>query len=180
MTSHRCSFIIGLGYKGLDTFHSSDHFVNIILFLIIHVWMPLNMIEGSHWNLRLNCLHIKNMSLYSVINLVCDMIHQCHSNCAITIIVILKYSLEYRNHRTSKRFLQWPSIEGIFVIFPCGLEKKTLLQHMYSNGVGVTKAPSVDSPVSQICDLAKGPVRLFESHSYLTSYSTVCFLQKVW
>ena len=35
-------------------------------------------------------------------------------------------------------------------------------------GVGVTKAPFVNFSVSQILDLAKVPVRLFASHSYLT------------
>ena len=35
-------------------------------------------------------------------------------------------------------------------------------------GVGVTKAPFVNFSVSRIFDLAKVPVRLFASHSYLT------------
>ena len=37
-----------------------------------------------------------------------------------------------------------------------------------SPGVGVTKAPFVNFSVSRILDLVKAPVRLFESHSYLT------------
>ena len=37
-----------------------------------------------------------------------------------------------------------------------------------SPGVGVTKAPSVNFSVSRIFDLPKAPVRLFQSHSYLT------------
>ena len=36
-------------------------------------------------------------------------------------------------------------------------------------GVGVTKAPFVKFSVSKIFDLAKVPLRLFESHLYLTS-----------
>ena len=36
------------------------------------------------------------------------------------------------------------------------------------SGVGVTKAPFVNFSVSRIFDLAKVPVRLFASHSYLT------------
>ena len=39
-------------------------------------------------------------------------------------------------------------------------------------GVGVTKAPFVNFPVSKIFDLAKVPVRLFVSHSYLTGVTT--------
>ena len=35
-------------------------------------------------------------------------------------------------------------------------------------GVGVTKAPFLNFSVSKIFDLAKVPVRLFASHSYLT------------
>ena len=37
-----------------------------------------------------------------------------------------------------------------------------------TSGVGVTKAPFVNFSVSKIFDLAKVPVRLFVSHSYLT------------
>ena len=40
------------------------------------------------------------------------------------------------------------------------------------SGVGVTKAPFVDFPVSKIFDLTKVPVRLFVSHSYLTGVTT--------
>ena len=35
-------------------------------------------------------------------------------------------------------------------------------------GVGVTKAPLVNFSVSKIFDLAKVPLRLFESHLFLT------------
>ena len=35
-------------------------------------------------------------------------------------------------------------------------------------GAGVTKAPFVDFSVSIIFDLVKAPVKLFQSHSYLT------------
>ena len=44
-------------------------------------------------------------------------------------------------------------------------------EHIYSEaspGVGVTKAPFVNFSVSKIFGLAKVPVRLFASHSYLT------------
>ena len=41
-----------------------------------------------------------------------------------------------------------------------------------STGVGVTKAPFVNFPVSKICDLAKISVRFFESHSYLTGVTS--------
>ena len=36
-------------------------------------------------------------------------------------------------------------------------------------GVWVTKAPFINFSVSKIVNLAKVPVRIFESHSYLTS-----------
>ena len=39
---------------------------------------------------------------------------------------------------------------------------------MKRTGVGVTKAPFVNFSISRIFDLAKVPVRLFASHSYLT------------
>ena len=39
---------------------------------------------------------------------------------------------------------------------------------IFQPGVGVTKAPFVNFSVSKIFDLAKVPVRLFASHSYLT------------
>ena len=39
---------------------------------------------------------------------------------------------------------------------------------IWSAGVGVTKAPSVNFSVSKIFDLAKLPLRLFESRLYLT------------
>ena len=44
----------------------------------------------------------------------------------------------------------------------------TELGPVYESGVGVTKAPFVNFSVSRIFDLAKVPVRLFASHSYLT------------
>ena len=37
-----------------------------------------------------------------------------------------------------------------------------------NTGVGVTKAPFVNLSVSKILDLSKVPLKLFESHLYLT------------
>ena len=42
------------------------------------------------------------------------------------------------------------------------------LQVCIGSGMGVTKAPFVNFSVNQIFDPVKVPVRLFESHSYLT------------
>ena len=44
----------------------------------------------------------------------------------------------------------------------------TLTSMLFSSGVGVTKAPFVDFSASKIFDLAKVPLRVFESRLYLT------------
>ena len=43
---------------------------------------------------------------------------------------------------------------------------------LYTAWVGVTKAPFVNFSVSKIFNLAKVPVRFFESHLYITGVTT--------
>ena len=54
-----------------------------------------------------------------------------------------------------------------------------LLQAVYQPGVGVTKAPFVNFPASKIFDLAKVPLRFFESSVYLTGAPPVKYKRDI-
>ena len=81
---------------------------------------------------------------------------------------------------------KWARILGTGELTAYGADKKSLSKYdivqsaghnttwgqdpgwLASVGVGVTKDPFVDCSVSEIFELAKVPLRLLESHSYLT------------
>ena len=69
----------------------------------------------------------------------------------------------YAPNQDDQHFFQHLKIE-----IECIPNDNRIIGGDYNPGVGVTKAPFVDFSVSKIFVLAKVPLRLFESHLYLT------------